>query len=744
MSRQFLTGLNLNKNELLNARLQNLAIAPSNPVIGQFYYDTAVGTTRQWNGSAWIDFLTSADGNQFISSVGAGLAVVDGELSLDIATGLFIDQSGKLAIDGFYYYDKTGTDSAISGAISAAASNYDPAGAADSALTSANGYTDSAISGLSSVYDAYGAASTVQGNLDDHTGASSNVHGVTGDVVGTSDVQSLSNKTFAGNVYFQSGGGAGGSNNYISVDNSTGKLTIESGYDLDLAASGTVTVTSGSGDIVLNADGSSYLGSVASGNQIATDGYVDSAISTAVSGLAPNYITSVDTTNFTVDGAELFLNTEIAIQQIDVQYDGFTVGTLASDSSGNTILTAGSNNLNLYSNNGNVNLSADGSVVLFSNLTTNGASNITAGNNIYAGSGLYIGGSDWSNPGYLRIQDASGNNFFTVDTSGGEAEVDLHGYMYYYTSTGTQYANIGYDGDANLIINGSNNDVIISSDSGYAYIGTNASPATRIATQSYVDGVAQGLNVKGSVLLAVTDGSIDLTTFNVDGGVLDGNGAVQAGSRVLLLAQSTASQNGIYLVQGDGSLARADDQTSPAKGDFTLVETGTHAAQGWIVTDAATGAWTQFSAAGEYTAGDGIDISGNAISVKLDSDSLAVSGSGLKVNYHTDGGLDNDSGLYVKTGNGLTIDGSGNVAIDTAVVARKYSESNGALTAISGSVTWAVSHGLDTRDVTVQLFDLDNYEQVEVDVVRTNASTVTLSWVSGDVSANSYRVVVVG
>jgi hypothetical protein len=88
--------------------------------------------------------------------------------------------------------------------------------------------------------------------------------------------------------------------------------------------------------------------------------------------------------------------------------------------------------------------------------------------------------------------------------------------------------------------------------------------------------------------------------------------------------------------------------------------------------------------------------------------------------------------------------GSGNVAIDTAVVARKYSESNGALTATSGSVTWAVSHGLDTRDVTAPLFDLDNYEQVEVDVVRTNDSTVTLSWVSGNVSADSYRVVIVG
>jgi hypothetical protein len=673
MSRQFLTGLNLNKNELLNARLQNLAVAPSSPVVGQFYYDTAVGTTRQWNGSAWIDFLTSADGNQFISSVGDGLAVVDGQLSLDLATGLTINGSGKLAIDSNYYYDKTATDSAISSALT---------GYATESYVGSQGFLTSA------------------------------------------DLSGYATESYVGSQGFITSAALSG----YATESYVGSQGFLVSSDLSGYATETF-VNSLIGDNTV--DGSS-------GNTV-TD-----RISSAISGLAPNYIQSVDTTNFTVDGTELFLNTEIAIQQIDVQYSGSTVGTLAGNSSGDTVLTAGSNNLNLYSSNGNVNLSADGSVVLFSNLTTNSTSNITAGNNIYAGSGLYIGGADWATPGYLRIQDASGNNFFTVDTSGGEAEVDLHGYMYYYTSTGTQYANIGYDGGANLIINGSNNDVILTSDSGYAYIGNNSSPATRIATQGYVDGVAQGLNVKGSVLLAVTDGTIDLATFNVDGGVLDGNGAVQAGSRVLLLAQAVSSQNGIYLVQVDGSLARADDQTSPAKGDFTLVETGTHAAQGWIVTDAATGAWTQFSAAGEYTAGDGIDITAGAISVKLDSDSLAVSGSGLKVNYHTDGGLDNDGGLYVKTGNGLNIDGSGNVAIDTAVVARKYSEANGTLTATSGSVNWVVEHGLDTRNVTVQVFDLDTYEQVEVDVIRTSTSVVTLSWVSDGVSANSYQVVVVG
>jgi hypothetical protein len=83
-------------------------------------------------------------------------------------------------------------------------------------------------------------------------------------------------------------------------------------------------------------------------------------------------------------------------------------------------------------------------------------------------------------------------------------------------------------------------------------------------------------------------------------------------------------------------------------------------------------------------------------------------------------------------------------AITAAAPTTKYATGNTALTATSGSVTWTVTHNLGTRDVTVQVFDAATYDQVEVDVVRTSTSVVTLSWVSGDVSADAYRVVVVG
>jgi hypothetical protein len=54
MARNFLVAINLNKNELQNAQVQNLAGAPSSPVKGQLYMNSTDNNLYWWDGSNWV------------------------------------------------------------------------------------------------------------------------------------------------------------------------------------------------------------------------------------------------------------------------------------------------------------------------------------------------------------------------------------------------------------------------------------------------------------------------------------------------------------------------------------------------------------------------------------------------------------------------------------------------------------------------------------------------------------------
>jgi len=144
------------------------------------------------------------------------------------------------------------------------------------------------------------------------------------------------------------------------------------------------------------------------------------------------------------------------------------------------------------------------------------------------------------------------------------------------------------------------------------------------ATKGFVEATSQGLDVKDSCKAATT-GNITISTALNNGDTLDGV-TLATNDRVLVKDQATASQNGIYIV--GSSPARASDLAagSDAAGMFTFVEQGTvNADNGFVCTSnkgsAVTGTnnltFAQFSGAGQIIAGDGLDKSGNTLSVDL-------------------------------------------------------------------------------------------------------------------------------
>jgi len=162
-----------------------------------------------------------------------------------------------------------------------------------------------------------------------HSDYTSNIHGVTGDVVGTSDAQDLSNKTFKGQTNFQSAGGAGGTNNHIDVDNSTGKMTVESGYALDLTSQNDVTITSWSSDVVLKPDGNAFLWNKNAENQIATQGYVDGQTTDDISEGTAQYFTQARARESLSAGNAINYNSttgEIAVDASQLDTDDISEG----------------------------------------------------------------------------------------------------------------------------------------------------------------------------------------------------------------------------------------------------------------------------------------------------------------------------------------------------------------------------------------------------------------------------------
>jgi hypothetical protein len=176
---------------------------------------------------------------------------------------------------------------------------------------------------------------------------------------------------------------------------------------------------------------------------------------------------------------------------------------------------------------------------------------------------------------------------------------------------------------------------------------------TEIATRQYVDSVAEGLHVHASVDAATDEPLADTisgtVTYDNETGTLTLSSALTTldavtltnGMRILVKNEAEAggegaAANGIYTWATGGTvLTRADDYDTAEEiqgGDFVFVTGGTkYNSTGWVQIDNVTTLgtdpieWEQFSGAGTFTGGTGIDIDGEEISIdftEFDTDDI--------------------------------------------------------------------------------------------------------------------------
>lgn len=244
--------------------------------------------------------------------------------------------------------------------------------------------------------------------------------------------------------------------------------------------------------------------------------------------------------------------------------------------------------------------------------------------------------------------------------------------------------------------------------------------ATDAATYGWVnnqiDARVNGQDWKASVRVATSTN----TTLATPGSTVDGVTMV-AGDRVLLLGQSTGSQNGIYVWNGAAvAMTRATDADTSAEvttGMTVPVSEGTHLDAIYLLTtndaitlDTTALAFTQIAGAGAYVAGTGLTLTGNSFALTAPV-TVALGGTGAT------------TAAAARTSLGAGLSG--------------FAANVGALTA---GVGLAIAHGRGSGDLAAQVKEVSSGQVVDIDTVIDSTNVTLTSAVN--VSANVLRLTV--